>query len=127
MVLAVAFAVVAAAHVLRRRAKRLLRDVEPQFATELGAALRKAGEPGLAASVFRLVVENACGCDDPDCASFYTVPRLKARSLWLGGGRTVRLESDRGTLAADVVDGTIVSVEVLGRPELRSSLLEYTR
>jgi len=106
---------------LRRPAKRLLREVDPDFAAELAVALRLAGEEGLAARVFRLVIEDSCGCTDPGCASFYAVPRLRARSHWIERGRTIELACNRGRLSVDVADSSIVAVEVLGRPELRSA------
>jgi hypothetical protein len=62
-----------------------------------------------------------CSCGDPRCSSFYAIPRFVVQWRWPAHGETVQLDASRGTLSVDVVDGEIVSVELLvRRDELRS-------
>ena len=97
-------------------------EVAADFAVELEGLLLEAGREGLGASVRGLRVVERCPCNDPSCASFYTVPRSNASWLWCRGGETVELRPSVGTLSVDAVDETIVSLEVRRRESLREIL-----
>jgi hypothetical protein len=117
----------------RRRAKPaarkppLLTDVDSEFAEELKQLLVKAGASEFAQLVARLPVVEPCDCDQPDCASFYAVPRFQAGWLWGRGGETIVLAPAQGTVSVDVVDGRILAVEVFHRRGLRGTLRADSR
>ena len=75
----------------------------------------------LAAQVKRLVIVDRCRCGDDFCASFYTQP--KPEGAYGLGHRSMELEPAEGMLILDLVNGTIVQVEVLYRNEIRDKLL----
>lgn len=96
----------------------LLREQWPQFATELHAALRVAGEKRLRRAAGRLRVVEMCSCKDDFCQSFRTVP-WPAGTPYGPGHRNVCLEPPwPGYLILDVVHGKVVYVEILYRPPL---------
>jgi hypothetical protein len=80
------------------------------LAAELRTRLEALDEPGLAARVPDLRVVNDCPCGDPNCESFYTVPRFQAMWFWNRGGRTIPLGDG---LAVDAVGDRIVAVEIV--------------
>jgi len=100
----------------------LLSDLAPEFAAELVALLSARGEPNLARSITTLPVIELCRCSDPRCASFYTIPRFAANWRWPQGGSTLDLDASAGTIRVDTAGGQIVSVEVLDRPQLATTL-----
>lgn len=93
----------------------LLRDVLPALAAELEAGLREHGHPFLAEQVPSLRIRVACPCDVEACGSFYTAMPMKR---WFRRGKQVPVND----LVVDAIDGEIVFVEVLGRPDVRAVL-----
>lgn len=92
-------------------------DRWPTFAAELEETLRAAGEPDLAEQVHALRVAEVCSCGDDFCQSFATTPAPE--DGYGDGHRNVHLDAPwPGYLVLDVVDGEIVFVEVLYRPDL---------
>ena len=87
----------------------------PAFATELEDGLRAAGRPELADQIAGLEVRDLCRCEVEGCASFYTELPIKR---WFRRGKQVPV----GDLVVDTIDGQIVYVEVLGRPDVRRAL-----
>jgi hypothetical protein len=73
-----------------------------------------AGEHELATAVDELCVVEQCACSDPDCESFYALPRFQTIWLWNRGGRTIPLADG---LAVDAVGSRIVAVEVVRKPQ----------
>jgi hypothetical protein len=94
---------------------RLVADVLPELSAELDRLLRELGRPDLAEQIPSLRVAAVCGCEVEGCGSFYTGRPMKR---WFRRGRQVAV----GDLVVDTIDGEIVFVEVLGRPDVRSAL-----
>jgi hypothetical protein len=101
----------------------LLADVAPQFARELESLLKGRGKPGLAESVSDLGIVELCRCADPNCASVYVVPSSLVSWRWPDHGETLPLFAARGTVNVDVIEGELVLVEALDRPDLTAALL----
>lgn len=99
----------------------LLIEILPVLADELEQLLEKAEEPELAAQVSRLTIVERCRCGDDCCASFYT--QLFPEGSNGPGNRCVELEAREGMLILDILDGTIVHVDVLNRNDFRQKLL----
>ena len=93
----------------------LLSAALPGFAAELEQGLRGAGRPELADQVASLQIREVCRCEVEGCASFYTAAPMRR---WFRRGKQVPV----GELVVDTIDGEIVYVEVLGRPDLRAAL-----
>ena len=93
----------------------------PALSAELQHLLFGQGEPELATQVPGLTVLDRCRCGDDFCATFYTQP--KPKEPYGPESRTVALEPSTGHLIVDVVDGTVATVEVLYREEIRQKLL----
>lgn len=89
--------------------------IDGSLANELRARLEAAGETELVGAVGELRVVEPCACDDPQCASFYALPRFQTMWLWNRGGRTISLG---GGYAIDVVGDRIVAVEVIREPSI---------
>jgi hypothetical protein len=100
----------------------LLGELAPGFAEELRELLRESGHHSLALQVAGLRVVARCPCRDLACASFYTVPPRQTLVRFGRRGFTVPLTPTRGTVSVDVLDQTIVAVEVLNRPDLWDAL-----
>ena len=98
-----------------------LRELDPELAHELRAVLLASRDPELANAVGDLAVAEPCRCDDPECASFYTVDRFRAAWYWGRRGRTIPL---RPGLSIDAAGTRIIAVEVHDRPSLRRALEE---
>jgi hypothetical protein len=94
---------------------RLVRELLPELAAELEAGLRESGRPDLAAQASSLRVRVVCPCEVEGCGSFYTALPMKR---WFRRGKQVPV----GDLLVDAIDGEIVFIEVLGRPEVREAL-----
>ena len=94
---------------------RRLADALPQLASELEAGLRNLRRPDLAEQIGSLTITQACACDVAGCGSFYTGRPIKR---WFRRGKQVPV----GDLVVDTIDGEIVFVEVLGRPDVRAAL-----
>jgi hypothetical protein len=92
-----------------------LSAVVPGLAAELEDGLRAAGWPELAGQVAELEIRELCRCEVEGCASFYAAPPMKR---WFRRGKQVPV----GDLVVDIIDGQIVYVEVLGRPDVRRAL-----
>jgi hypothetical protein len=93
----------------------LLRHVVPRFAEELEGLLRDAGRPELADQIPELRVTALCGCPLENCASFSTGRPMKR---WFRRGKLV----EAGDYVVNTIDGEIVHVEVLERPDVRARL-----
>jgi hypothetical protein len=100
----------------------LLSEFAPEFASELARALAAAGHSELARAVPGLLVVEPCTCNQPDCASFYTVPRFQASWLWGHRGKTIHLTSEGGLIGVDVVYERILAIEVARPDPLRASV-----
>jgi hypothetical protein len=94
---------------------RLVADALPDLATELERLLRDEGRPDLADQVASLEITNVCRCEVESCGSFYTGRPMKR---WFRRGKQLAV----GDLVVDTIDGEIVYVEVLGRPDVRAAL-----
>ena len=95
---------------------RLLVNTAPAFATELEEGLRKIDRPDLAEQVQSLGLREVCKCEVEGCASFYTAAPMRR---WFRRGKQVPV----GELVVDTIDGEIVYVEVLNRPDLKAILV----
>jgi hypothetical protein len=87
----------------------------PALAAELADGLREGGRPDLAEQIGSLRIAATCQCEVVGCGSFYTGRPLKR---WFRRGKQVPV----GGLVVDTIDGEIVFVEALGRPEVRAAL-----
>lgn len=96
----------------------LVRDVLPALTAELVRLLGEEGEHDLAICAYDLRLLAECGCGDDSCQSFLTHPHPPG-TPYGPGHRNVPLLPERGMLILDVIDGRIVYVEILDRPELR--------
>ena len=95
---------------------RLLVNTAPAFAAELEEGLRKIERPDLAEQVQSLRLREVCKCEVEGCASFYTAAPMRR---WFRRGKQVPV----GELVVDTIDGEIVYVEVLDRPDLKAILV----
>ncbi len=94
---------------------RLVASLLPALARELEDGLRALGRRDLADQVASLPVTDVCPCHVEGCGSFYTARPIKR---WFRRGKQVPV----GDLVVDTIDGEIVFVEVLGRPDVRTAL-----
>ena len=94
---------------------RLLATTAPAFAAELENGLREIEPPPLAEQVPGLQIREVCKCEVEGCASFYTAAPMRR---WFRRGKQVPV----GELVVDTIDGEIVYVEVLNRPDLKAIL-----
>lgn len=102
--------------------KPLLAEAIPNFVGELESLLRSEGESDLAEQVAGLRIVDRCRCGDDFCATFYVVP--PPSGAWGPGHETVPLGlSSNGMINVDVLDGHIVSIEVLDREDIRNAVL----
>jgi hypothetical protein len=93
----------------------LVHEVLPALTAELERLLTEEGRGDLAAQLPALRITVVCPCEVEGCGSFYTARPIRR---WLRRGRQVQV----GDVAVDTIDGEIVFVEVLGRPEVREAL-----
>jgi hypothetical protein len=93
----------------------LVAEVLPELAAELERILRERGRPDLADQIASLRITQVCPCEVESCGSFYTGRPMKR---WFRRGKQVTA----GDLVVDTIDGEIVFVEVLGRPDVRAAL-----
>jgi hypothetical protein len=93
----------------------LVRDVLPGLAVQLERSLGELGRPDLAEQVPSLRIRAVCPCEVEGCGSFSTALPMKR---WFRRGKQVPV----GDLVVDTIDGEIVFVEVLGRPDVRDAL-----
>jgi len=93
----------------------LLAKILPDLVAELDRLLRDQHRPDLAEQLPALRIAAVCPCEVEGCASFYTARPMKR---WFRRGKQV----PAGDLVVDTIDGEIVFVEVLGRPDVRAVL-----
>lgn len=93
----------------------LVCDVLPGLAAELERSLEELGRPELARQVGSLRIWSVCPCEVEGCGSFFTALPMKR---WFRRGKEVPI----GDLVVNTIDGDIVFVEVLGRPDVRTAL-----
>lgn len=100
----------------------LLQNALPDLAEELQSQLADDDQSALASQIGSLRIVDRCRCGDDFCATFYTV--AKPKGAWGTNHETIPLDCENCYLNVDVVDGKIVSVEVLYRDEIRARLLQ---
>jgi hypothetical protein len=100
----------------------LLQDALPELAEELQMLLGNADQAELASQIGSLQIIDRCRCGDDFCGTFYTIP--KPKGAWGVGHETIPLDCEDCYLNVDVVDGKIVSVEVLYRDAIRNTLIQ---
>jgi hypothetical protein len=93
----------------------LLRERLPDLAAELERLLGEQGRPDLAEQIPTIRITAVCPCEVESCGSFYTARPIKR---WFRRGRQVAL----GDIVVDSIDGEVVFIEVLGRPDVRAAL-----
>jgi hypothetical protein len=92
--------------------KILLQQALLDLAEELRILLINDNQNELASQIEMLHIDR-CRCGDDFCATFYTAP--KPKGAWGAQHETIPLDCEGGYLNLDVVDGKIVSIEVLYR------------
>ena len=97
-----------------------LQQTLPELADELSKLLAAAGHDDLAKQIADLSIVSRCHCGDDFCATFYTKPKPRGYGA---SRKSIDLEPQHGMIILDVVDGSIVEVEVLYRDEIRRKLL----
>jgi hypothetical protein len=98
-------------------------ELLPSFLIELEELLTRAGRVDLAGSVGRLAVVDRCRCGEANCAHFHTAP--KPTGSYALGHQHLMLSAEGGLVVLDLVDGAIVGVEVLDRPDVKIPLDRY--
>lgn len=98
-------------------------DLFPMFLTELTALLVREGRSDLADQLARLPVLDRCRCGEENCAHFYTAP--KPNGSYGAGHESLMLPAERGLVVLDLVGGSVVAVEVLDRPDVKTPLDRY--
>ena len=93
----------------------LVCDVLPGLAAELERSLAEQGRPDLAEQIAGLRIRAVCPCEVEGCGSFSTALPMKR---WFRRGKLVPV----GDLVLNTIDGEIVYVEVLDRPEVTTAL-----
>ena len=107
---------------IQRQGTMTLGEFSSTLASQLSSALRLEGEFLLADVVAFLPIVRRC-CNDEHCAGFYTSDaasqEIAARStrIILGGVP--------GLSSVFAIDGSIVMIELLNRPDVRETLDEY--
>jgi hypothetical protein len=100
--------------------RRTVQDMSPPFAAELADLCRRKGLVDLADQIGALPVVARCSCGLASCAHFYTAPPPSGS---YGPGLTnVILPADRGLILLDIMNGRIVAIDVLDRPDVKRAL-----
>jgi hypothetical protein len=68
-----------------------------------------AGHDDLAKQIANLKIISRCHCGDDFCATFYTKPKPRGYGA---GRKSIDLDPQQGMIILDVMDGSIVEVEV---------------
>jgi len=97
-----------------------LKALLPHFCGELQDLLATAKRSDLADQLPSLPIVSRCTCGEPNCSHFYTAER-PVGSYGLGHSNIV-LDPDVGLVVLDLVNDTIVGVEVLDRPDVKGPL-----
>ncbi len=100
----------------------LLQDALPDLADELTVLLRNQGDRDLAEQVPQLRLVDRWRCGDDFCATLYTAP--KPKGAYGPNHESLSLCPSSGEMILDLVDRTIVCIEILFREELRSRVLQ---
>ena len=95
----------------------------PSFAAELADLCRREGHFELACQLGALPVVARCTCGEMSCAHFYTAPPPKG--AYGPGHSNVVLPAETGMIVLDIVNGRIVAVEALDRPDVKQVLDAY--
>ncbi|HXO40401.1 MAG TPA: hypothetical protein VN999_03065 [Thermoanaerobaculia bacterium] len=98
-------------------------ELFPVFADELEELTRRAGRLDLTAQIRALAVVERCRCGEDNCAQFFTAPPPRGR--YPTGHWNLLLPADSGLIVLDVVEETIVAIEVLDRPDVKTLLDAY--
>ncbi len=93
----------------------LLAQILPDLGAELDRLLREQHRPDLVDQLPSLRIVAVCPCQVEGCASFYTARPMRR---WFRRGKQVPV----GDVVVDTIDGEIVFVEVLQRPDVRAVL-----
>jgi hypothetical protein len=95
-------------------------DLFPAFAAELGHLVRVSDRPELADQIPGLPVVTRCMCGQDNCAHFYTAP--PPNGAYGAGHANLVLAAETGLVVLDVVDGQIIALEILDRPDVKRLL-----
>jgi|SRR6478735_5413242 len=101
----------------------LIETVLPAFAQEIVALLAAAERSNLASQVRNLRIVDRCRCGQEDCSHFYTAQ--KPQGAYGPGHSNLVLDTTSGMVVLDIVDGVIVAIEVLDRPDVKALLDLY--
>lgn len=103
-----------------KQMRPLLIEEFPELIQEIPLLLKKENRSDLVPQLpkLRLIDRCHCGCDF--CASIYTAPPPKG--AWGKGHETIPLDPKEGDLLLDVVNGKIVSLEILSKKKIRLKL-----
>jgi hypothetical protein len=92
----------------------------PDFLEEMVFLLNQSGVPALGEQMRTLRIESLCDCGHEECSSFATAAEVKV-------DRTVELQAMEGVLLIDLnAEDRICFIEVLGRPDVKYLLDDYT-
>jgi hypothetical protein len=98
----------------------LISEVLPDFLEELVFLLKQSGDAALGEQMRTLRIESLCDCGHEECASFATAAEVKV-------DRAVELQAMEGVLLIDLnAEEKICFIEILGRPDIRYLLDDYT-
>jgi hypothetical protein len=100
---------------------RLLIELFPDLAAELEQLLGSEGEATIANQVTSLPIVDRCRCGNDFCATFYV--QRKPEGAYGPGHRSIDLDPGNGMLILDIVEGNIVTVEILRRDAMRRKLI----
>lgn len=107
----------------KQRPPTQVADLFPAFLAELQTLLLREKRPDLSQQLGQLPVVDRCRCGDADCSHFYTAP--KPSGSYGPGHENLMLPTKQGLVVVDLVDGTIVGIEVLDRPDVKVALDRY--
>jgi hypothetical protein len=96
----------------------LLIEFLPEIAEEVRQLLKIIERTDLLPSLDAARFVSPCRCGDDFCSSIYTA--IKPSGPWGPNHETVPLGADKGMINLDIVEGKIVYVEILDRPDIRS-------